>query len=49
MYGAFGSVVAMMMGWHKLEVNTFDVHEVFLTGRALVVEHLKYGPEATVS
>ena len=38
-----------MMGWHKLEVNTFTVHEGFETGGTLIVGHLKYGTEATVS
>ena len=49
LYGAFNSVGAMMMVWHKLEVYTFAVHEGFETGGALVVEHLKYGAEATVN
>ena len=37
------ALVRWRSGWHKLEVNTFGVHEGFDTGRALVVEHLKYG------
>ena len=31
-----------------MEVNTFAVHEGFEAGRALVVEHIKGGAEATV-
>ena len=49
LYGAFGSVGAMMTGWHKLEVDNFAVHEGFETGGALVVEHLENGAEAMVS
>ena len=49
MYGVFGGVVAIMMGWLKLEVDSFAVHEGFETSEALVVEYLKYGAEATVS
>ena len=48
-YGAFGGVGAIMMGWHKLEVDTFAANEGFETGGSLIVEHLKYGAEATVS
>ena len=43
LYGAFGGVGVMMMVWHKLEVDTFTVHEGFETGRALIVKHLEDG------
>ena len=49
MYCAFDGVGVMMMGYHKLEVDTFAVNEIFETERALVVEHMKDGAEATVS
>ena len=49
LYGEFGGLGAMMMGWHKLEFDTFAVNEGFETGGSLVVEHLKDGAEATVS
>ena len=39
----------MMMGCHKLEVDTFAVHEDFQTGGTLVVKHMENWAEATVS
>ena len=36
-------------GVAQVGVYTFAVHEGFETGGALVVEHLKYGAEATVN
>ena len=49
LYGTFSGVGKMMMGWHKLEVDTFAVNKSFETEGALVVEHMKDGAEATVS
>ena len=49
LYGAFGGIGAMKMGWKNLEFDTFTVHEGFETGGTLIVGHLKYGTEATVS
>ena len=49
LYVEFDGVGAMNMGWKKLEVDTFAVHEGFDTVGALVVKHLKDGAEATVS
>ena len=43
MYGAFGGIGAMKMGWKNLEFDTFTVHEGFETGRALIVKHLEDG------
>ena len=49
MYGTFSGIGEMMIGWHKLEVDTFAANESFETEGALVVEHMKDGAEATVS
>ena len=49
LHGTFSGVGAILLGWHKLEVHTFAVHEGFETDRAFFVEHLEYGVEVMVS
>ena len=49
LYSAFDTVSTMMMGWHKLEIDTFAVYVGFETDEALVVERVKFWVEAKVS
>ena len=49
LYGTFSGIDEMMIGWHKLEVDTFAVNESFDIEGELFVEHMKDGAEATVS
>ena len=48
LYCTFDGVGVMMMGYHKLEVDTFAVNEIFETDGALVVDNMKDGEETTV-